>query len=90
MKELWIEAKTENLDSVMQFISEQLEAVDCPVKTQTQIAMAVEEIFVNIAYYAYSAEVGGLGIFMVKSIMDAVEYRREDDKNILIIKKRRL
>lgn len=32
-------------------------------------------------------EVGGLGIFMVKKIMDAVEYRRENGCNILVLKK---
>lgn len=32
--------------------------------------------------------VGGLGLFLVKKLMDSVEYRREDDKNILTLKKR--
>ena len=35
-------------------------------------------------------EVGGLGIFMVKKIMDSVEYRREGSRNILALKKRHL
>lgn len=30
---------------------------------------------------------GGLGVFMVKQIMDSVEYKREDGKNILTITK---
>ncbi|MDR1149169.1 MAG: ATP-binding protein [Spirochaetaceae bacterium] len=30
---------------------------------------------------------GGLGIFMTKKLMDTVEYRREDNKNILTLKK---
>lgn len=30
---------------------------------------------------------GGLGIFLVRKLMDSVEYRRENDKNILILKK---
>ena len=51
MKELMIEAKTENLDAVLQFVSAQLESADCPIKVQTQIAIAVEEVFVNIAHY---------------------------------------
>ena len=36
---------------------------------------------------AKERKIGGLGIFMVKKIMDAVEYRREGNKNILTIKK---
>ncbi len=31
---------------------------------------------------------GGLGIFMVKNIMDSVDYRRSDEKNILTMKKK--
>ena len=58
MKELIIEALTENLPEVIAFVDEQLEAADCSVKTQMQIDIAVEEIFVNIAHYAYNPEVG--------------------------------
>jgi serine/threonine-protein kinase RsbW len=32
-------------------------------------------------------EIGGLGIYLVRQIMDKVEYRRENDRNILIMKK---
>jgi anti-sigma regulatory factor (Ser/Thr protein kinase) len=31
--------------------------------------------------------VGGLGIFLIKKIMDRVEYQREDNKNYLILTK---
>lgn len=58
MKELEIEALTENLPQVLAFVDEQLEAADCPMKIQMQIDIAVEEIFVNIAHYAYAPEVG--------------------------------
>ena len=34
-------------------------------------------------------EIGGLGLYMVKKIMDRVEYEREDGKNILVITKRK-
>ena len=58
MKELEIEAKIENLEQVLAFVDEELEKADCPVKTTIQIDVAVEEIFVNIARYAYNPEVG--------------------------------
>jgi anti-sigma regulatory factor (Ser/Thr protein kinase) len=32
-------------------------------------------------------EIGGLGIHMVKTLMDNVEYRRNNDKNLIILKK---
>lgn len=31
--------------------------------------------------------IGGLGVFLVRELMDAVEYRREGGKNILTVKK---
>jgi len=128
MNELIIEAKVENIDEVLGFVSEHLD--DCPFKIQNQIEISVDELFSNIARYAYNPvtggavvriavddvvtiefeddgiaynplskedpdvtlpeeerEIGGLGIFMVKNMMDSVEYRREGHKNILTIKK---
>ena len=58
MKEFEIEAITENLSKVLAFVDEQLEAADCPMKIQMQIDIAVEEIFVNIAHYAYRSGTG--------------------------------
>ena len=49
-----IDAKVENLPDVLAFIDAELEKVDCPMKAQMQIDIAVEEIFVNIAKYAYT------------------------------------
>lgn len=34
-----------------------------------------------------SRKIGGLGIFMVKKLMDSVTYQREDQQNILILEK---
>ncbi len=53
MKELRIDAKTENLEQVLAFLDTELESIDCPMKEQMQLDVAVEEIFVNIASYAY-------------------------------------
>ena len=132
--EMDIEAVTENLPNVLTFVDERLERVDCPKRTQMQIDVAVEEIFVNIASYAYAPdkgnatvrvevlenplmvsitfidrgipydplskkdpdvtlpaeqrEVGGLGIFMTKKIMDDVAYEYKDGSNILKLVKR--
>ena len=133
MAELTIRANLNNLNDVMAFVDAELEKLDCPMKAQMQIDVAVEELFVNIARYAYapaegdvvirmeatsepravaitfmdrgvpydplakpdpdvtlSAEerqIGGLGIFMVKKSMDAMEYRYADERNILTIRK---
>lgn len=58
MKELTVEAKRENLLLVQALIDEELEAVDCPMATQIAIDVAVEEMFVNIASYAYGDKIG--------------------------------
>ena len=133
MKELTIEAAVKNIEVVTDFVTAELERRECPMKAQTQIAVAIDELFSNIAKYAYSPEVGqatvrldfgekplcviltfidkgkpfnplcrtepdtalpaqertpgGLGIFLVKKTMDAVEYEYKDGQNILLIKK---
>ena len=58
MKELTLEATIENLGTVTRFVEEQLEEVDCPVKAQMQICLAIDELFGNIANYAYNPETG--------------------------------
>ena len=53
MKELTIDATVENIMQVTAFVDEQLEALGCPVKAQMQIDIAIDELFGNIAHYAY-------------------------------------
>ena len=62
MREMDIAATLENLDTVMAFVDQQLEDVGCSMKAQMQIDIAVEEVYVNIAHYAYNPEVGGVTI----------------------------
>ena len=130
---LRVEADKEKLGEVTDFVNSFLEKAGCPAKTIMQIDIAVEEIFVNIANYAYAPgkgeaeisvgmpgnvsveitfadsgipydplkkedpdvtlpaeerQIGGLGIFMTKKIMDGAEYEYRDGKNILTLKKR--
>ena len=58
MKELTIAATVENIGTVTDFVNEQLEALDCPMKAQMQIDIAIDELFGNIAHYAYHPDVG--------------------------------
>ena len=134
MKTLTLEATVENISRVTAFIDEALEALDCPMKAQMQIDVAIDEVFANIASSAYAPdtgsatvnfafdaptrtasvtfvdsgvaydplqkadpditlsaeerEIGGLGIFLVKKTMDAVEYERRDGQNVLTIRKK--
>ena len=59
MNERIFPATLEQLESVQAFISEQLERYNCPAKLKFQLDVAVEEIFVNIAHYAYRPEQAG-------------------------------
>jgi anti-sigma regulatory factor (Ser/Thr protein kinase) len=130
-KEMKINAISENLCTALDFVNAELKKMECPPKTQMQIDLAIEEIFVNIVHYAYNPEtgsaairirtgpneirlefedqgvpynplekgdpdisvpaddrpIGGLGVFMVKKIMDTVEYRYEGGRNLLSLKK---
>ena len=58
MKKLTIGADRSRLGEVLSFVEDFLGQHDCPPKTLMQIDIAVEEIFVNIASYAYAGDVG--------------------------------
>ena len=134
MKEMTVEAKIENVSLVTEFVEAQLDAMDCPMKIQMKLGIAIDEIFSNIALYAYDSqtgevtiniekqkepmavkitfmdkgvpynpleredpditlsaeerEIGGLGIYLVRKIMDDVKYEYKDGKNCLTILKK--
>lgn len=58
MKELTIKAAIENIEKVTIFVNTELEALDCPYKAEMQIDLAIDELFGNIANYAYNPETG--------------------------------
>ena len=133
VNELKIEAKKETFEKVLAFVDEALEKAGVPYEVQLSVEMAIEEIYLNIVYYAYAQKdgdaiiladinkkdkiltltfidegpeynpllkedpdttmdimdrpIGGLGILMVKKMMDDVAYCRENGENHLTIKK---
>ncbi len=58
MKEITIEATVGNIGTVTEFVNKQLEELHCPMKAQIQIDMAIDELFGNIAHYAYCPDTG--------------------------------
>ena len=64
MNGLELEARAENLPKVLAFVDGELEQRDCPMKTQMQIDIAVEELFVNIANYDYHPKIGWASVMV--------------------------
>ena len=63
-KALNVSADVGELNKVLAYIDERLEEAGCPLKVQMQIDVAAEEIFVNIANYAYGHDGGSVIIWM--------------------------
>ena len=127
-------AKINELPNVISFVENELKKYEFSFKIISQLNLVVEELFVNIASYAYKddksgkckikieynrdmqqvkisfedngikfnplekedpdtnskiedMQIGGLGIYIVKESMDNVEYKYENNKNILILSK---
>ena len=57
-----VDATVDNLNKVLAFIDEQLEANNCPMRVMLEIDVAAEEIFVNVASYAYTSGIGSVAI----------------------------
>ena len=62
MKSIVVPAVQSELEKVRDFINEELDKFDCSPKARFQMEVAVEEIFVNIASYAYSPEIGDAAV----------------------------
>ena len=60
VEKLTIDADTAKLPDVLAFIDTALDGAGCPPRKQMQIDVAVEEIFVNIAHYAYENGTGSV------------------------------
>lgn len=58
MKELTVDATIDNVAAVTEFVDAQLEQIGCPMKAQCQVDVAIDELFGNIANYAYNPKVG--------------------------------
>ena len=72
-------AEVDELHSVLGFVDEILEERNCNMRAQMAIDVAVEELFVNIASYAYRGKEKGQVTITVKSYEDEVEILLIDD-----------
>lgn len=125
-------AEQDGLYPCIDFVNEELDKSNCLPKVKNQVALVVEEIFMNVVNHGYISikgdievtvdikddemtlifkdrgvpfnpllreepdinlsseerEIGGLGIFITKKMMDEVTYDFANGQNILTIKKR--
>ena len=55
-------AKTEALSDVLGFVEQMLGSFECPIKIQVALCVAIEEVFVNVAHYAYGEGEGNMSL----------------------------
>ena len=131
--QLTVIATLENYEKVAEFVEGELEIRDVPMAAQAQIGIALDEMYTNVAKYAYgedpgevtvrldfteqitevkmtimdcgipydplkrpdpdvtleaeARQIGGLGIYMVKQLMEEVSYEYRGGMNILRMRK---
>ena len=129
---LKIPAELKRMDEVLDFVGGVLDAHGCTPQARTQLRMAMEELYVNVAHYAYPSgdgwaeirgavengvatfrlidggtpfdplakpdpdvllsgeerAIGGLGIYMVKNMVDDAEYVYRNGCNQLTLRKK--
>jgi len=56
---LLLEARVDNLDEAIDFVQGELDRRECPPKVGFQVAICLEELFVNVAHYAYGEDNAG-------------------------------
>ena len=69
MAEISLKATVDNIAKATEFVDRQLEDADCPIRAQMQIDVAIDELFGNVAHYAYGGETGDCTVRV--SILDS-------------------
>lgn len=133
MEELVVTSQLSNLPTVNKFIMDSLDSMNVSSIITNRLIVVIEEIFVNIASYAYGdkegtvtvkkavlkdpltlkiafidegmpfnpleqqdpdmtlsaeeREIGGLGVYLYRRILDSINYEYRDNKNILTFTK---
>ena len=62
MTERFFPATDDALNSFLAFAEEELEKAECPMKAVISITVALEEVFVNVAHYAYPDSTGNVNL----------------------------
>ncbi|MCQ2449436.1 MAG: SpoIIE family protein phosphatase [Clostridia bacterium] len=60
------EAKLEDITAVTAFVEEELNKLDCPMKTVVQFSVAIDEIYSNIVRYGYADGTGPVTVEVIE------------------------
>lgn len=72
-------ARTEALSDVLGFAEQMLDSFGCSMKIQTAVCVAIEEVFVNVAHYAYGDGEGDVSLGIgFDEVNRAVTFRMTD------------
>lgn len=80
MKYKTFKATDDALASATDFITEELENSGANMKTVMQVSVVLEEIFVNVAHYAYGENIGDVDIGYQLDDADAVIQFKDNGK----------
>ena len=94
-KEICIKNKVSELEKVAQFIEEIGEELGLSMELQMNLNLVMEEMVTDptakedndLSVNPAERELGGMGIFIVKNIMNKVTYQRLEGKNLLTMTK---
>ena len=75
-------AKTESLNDVLGFVDQALDNFECPMKIQMAICVAIEEVFVNVAHYAYGGGDGDVELCVGFDAESRTMTFRMEDKGV--------
>ena len=72
-------ARTEALSDILGFAEQMLDSFGCSMKIQTAVCVAIEEVFVNVAHYAYGDGEGDVSLGIgFDEVNRAVTFRMTD------------
>ncbi len=75
-------AKIDALNDVLGFVEETLEGFACSMKVQMAICVALEEVFVNVAHYAYGESEGDMTLAIDFDEVSRIVTFRMTDKGV--------
>ena len=78
MARIVLDALRENISKVMEFVEAEEERLSCPMAVTAKINVAIDELFCNIASYAYPDSKGQVGVVVESPAENTISITFED------------